>query len=189
MASNDEGYEIEREEGSETRNKEVAILIAVIAVVLAINELLGQSAQMHTLEKNIEASNLWAFYQAKSIRQTILETSADELEAGLPRMADAAQLKSLQDRIAKWRADAARYESDPATSEGRKELSLRAKEAENERDAAGRKHGRHELATGAFHIGIVLASAAIITGMTLLLRGALVFAALGLFFLLAGAAA
>ena len=40
----------------------------------AVAEILGQKAQTQTLQSNIEASNLWAFFQAKTIRRTVAET-------------------------------------------------------------------------------------------------------------------
>ena len=58
-----------------------------------------------------------------------------------------------------------RYESEPETREGRKELAARAKEAEKLRDLALAAYHHFELASAALQIAIVLASAAIITGI------------------------
>src|SRR5215813_1245186 len=63
----------------EGRNKKIALLIAVIALFLAFSETLGKSAQTAALSYNVEASNLWAFFQAKTIRRTRVETAAQEL--------------------------------------------------------------------------------------------------------------
>ena len=186
MADDDDGLDVNFDGGKGGKSKEIALVIVVLAMLLALTDLLGQSAQMLTLQTNIEASNLWGFYQAKAIRQTILETSADGLEANLAPSMDADQRKALQERITHWRADASRYESDPATKEGRRELRDRATAIEHERDEAERKHKRYKPATVAFHIAIVLASSAIITGVMLLLRGALIVGGLGCLFLLAG---
>src|SRR5262245_46586048 len=60
-------------------SKGVALLISVLALVLAFSETLGKSAQTNALSSNIEASNLWAFFQAKTIRQTVLRTAAEEV--------------------------------------------------------------------------------------------------------------
>src|SRR5262249_38648548 len=81
-----------------------------------------------------------------------------------------------------WRATAARYESDPKTGEGRKELAERAREQEEERELALAKYHHYELASAAFQVGIVLASAAVITGTLALawLGGALGVIGLGL---------
>ncbi len=183
-------------------NKTVALIIAILALMLAVSEIFGQKAQTHTLQSNIEASNLWAFYQAKTIRKTVTEGFADEVELVQLGVADPAQKKSMQERVAKWRAAASRYESEPGEpikdpktgketgqskpGEGRKELIERAKEAEHERDKYGRKHVRFEFATGAFQIAIVLASASIITGIAALVWAAGGLGAVGLLLLIAG---
>lgn len=183
-------------------NKTVALVISILALLLAISEILGQKAQTHTLQSNIEASNLWAFYQAKTIRKTVMEGFADELDVMLVGQADPAARKAMQDRVEKWRSTAARYESEPGEAikdpktgkptgktkpgEGRKELVHRAKEAEHERDKYGRKHARFEFATGAFQIAIVLASASIITGMMALLWTAGGLGGIGLMLLFSG---
>jgi hypothetical protein len=167
-------------------NKTVALAISVLALFLAISEVLGQQAQTHTLQSNIEASNLWAFFQAKTIRKSLAETAADELETLAAGVTDATQRKTMEERIAKFRATAQRLESEPETREGRRELMARAKDAEHHRDDAEHKHQRFELASGAFQIAIVLASAMIITGMAPLLWGAGGLGALGVFFLITG---
>jgi len=83
---------------------------------------------------------------------------------------------------------AARYRSEPETREGTTELAERAQEAEHERDTALARYHHYEIASAAFQIGIVLCSATVITGMTLLawLAGGigvlgLAFMAIGLF--------
>jgi uncharacterized protein DUF4337 len=156
-------------------NKKVALLISVLAVVLAFAETLGKGAQTNGLASNIEASNLWAFYQAKTIRMTTLRTAAEAAEADLPP--GGAKKDALAKKIADWKSTAARYDSEPETGEGRKELMARAKAAETKRDRSMAAYHQYEMASALVQIAIVLASAHIITGV-----GALVWisAALGL---------
>ena len=78
----------------EASNKKVAMLIAVLALVLALSETLGKSAQTEGLSANIEASNLWAFYQAKTVRRTLVRTTAEKAEAELPFLEPKAREKS-----------------------------------------------------------------------------------------------
>lgn len=144
-------------------NKKVALLISVLAVVLAFAETLGKGAQTNGLAANIEASNLWAFYQAKTIRMTTLRTAAESAEVELP--ASAAKKDALAKKIADWKSTAARYDSEPETGEGRKELSARAKVAESKRDRAMAAYHQYEMASALVQIAIVLASAHIITGV------------------------
>ena len=140
-------------------NKRVALLIALLALVLAFSETLGKSAQTAALTHNIEAYNLWSFFQAKTIRMTTLRTAAESMEA-TPGLGEAAK-----GQIAKWKATATRYDSEPDTREGRKELMARAKEQEAKRDRAMAAYHHYELASALVQIAIVLASAMIITGI------------------------
>ncbi|HEY5217731.1 MAG TPA: DUF4337 family protein, partial [Pseudolabrys sp.] len=88
---------------------------------------------------------------------------------------DAAAKATMLKTIDGWKKNAARYNDEPETNEGRKQLAARAKEAEHQRDEALARYHNYELASAAFQIGIVLASATIITGMMVLawLSGAL----------------
>ena len=162
-------------------NKRIALVIAVLALFLAFSETLGKGAQTAALTQNIEASDLWAFFQAKTIRQTILRTAADtngiEL-ATFPEPAKAAPQKQIDT----YNKTIDRYESDPQSKEGRKELTDRAHETEQRRDENFAKYENYEMASAAFQIGIVLASASVITGMLALTWGAMGLGAIGLMF-------
>jgi len=169
-------------------NKKIALLISVLALVLAFAETLGKSAQTAALSHNIHASNLWTFFQAKTIRSTTLRTAAEALEVELAQASRPEQRQAMQKRIADWKAGVARYDSEPETQEGRKELAARAKTAEGQRDRSLAAYHNYELASAAIQIAIVLASAEIITGVVLLtwIAGGLgligiVFCALGSF--------
>ena len=149
-------------------NKRVAMLIAVLALVLALSETLGKAAQTTALSLNIEAANLWNFFQAKTIRSTLVRTAADEMETSLSGFNNPALKNAMTERIAEWRKTAARYDSEPETKEGRKELAARAKEAEAKRDRSLAAYHHYELASASVQIAIVLASAEVITGVAAL---------------------
>ena len=146
-------------------NKKIALLIAVIALCLALSETLGKGAQTESIAKNVEASNLWAFFQAKTIRRTVVQTAAEQTKLGIGTATDDATKAAVQKQIDEWQKTAARYRSEPSTHEGSEELAERAKHAEEERNVATEKYHHFELASAAFQISIVLASATIITGM------------------------
>ena len=113
-------------------NKKIAILISVLALFLAICETLGKSAQTDALSSNVEASNLWAFYQAKTIRKTTMETAAEQMEVDVKLAKDPTVKDLLEKRVNAWKERAARYESEPEPNgkgEGRKELMARALQA------------------------------------------------------------
>ena len=142
-------------------NKKIALQIAILAVVLAFSETLGKGAQTSALSYNIEASNLWSFFQAKTIRQTTMRTAAESLEA---QFGDKAT-DPVRKQIETWKKTAERYQSEPETNEGRKELASRAKKAEEKRDRSLAAYHHYETASAAVQIGIVLASAEVITGV------------------------
>jgi hypothetical protein len=169
-------------------NKKIALLIAVIALFLAISETLGKSAQTSAISDNVEAANLWAFFQAKTIRMTAVRTAAEAMAVEAGANADPALKAAINKQIAAWRATAARYDDEPDTGEGRKQLMARAQEAEHTRDTNLAKYHHFELASAAFQVGIVLASAAVITGVlalaftaSALSIGGLVLMGIGLF--------
>lgn len=144
-------------------NKRIALLIAVLALFLSFSETLGKSAQTEAISENVEAANLWAFFQAKTVRMTLVRTAAEEMKVTAAGAAEPAAKEAMEKQIETWQKTAARYDSEPETSEGRKELSARAKEAQERRDLALAKYHHYELSSAAFQIGIVLASAAVIT--------------------------
>lgn len=172
----------------DTSNKKVALMIAVLAAVLAMSETLGKGAQTTALTVNTEASNLWSFFQAKTIRMTTVRTAAESADVDLLRMPPSAAREALEKQVLDWKKSAARYDSEPETNEGRKELAVRAKAAESKRDQALAAFHQYETASGALQLAIVLASATIVTGAMWLfwvagglgLIGAL-FCALGFF--------
>ena len=149
-----------------TDNKLIALMIALIALSLAFAENFGGDARTRALAYNIEASNLWNFFQAKTIRQTVLRGQAEEMETILPGINDAAVKEAATKRVEAWKTTAQRYETEPETNEGRRELVARAKEAEKQRDYFMAKHEKMEIAAAILQIAIVLASAMIITGIT-----------------------
>jgi hypothetical protein len=156
-----EGLEIEFNE----KNKRIGILIAIMAAILALVEAGGNNAAQDALRGTIEASNTWAFFQAKTIRMTTLKAEARALEIETIDMQAGTKLEELKKTIAEWRATADRYDSEPDTGEGRKELSARAKQIEAARDVAAAANGTFDLASSALQLGILLASAAVVTSL------------------------
>jgi Domain of unknown function (DUF4337) len=107
-----------------------AVYVGIVAMLLAIAALGGSEAGKEMLNANIHASDTYAFYQAKYIRQTGYEIAAEEIEllaAGSPGLPQA-QLDKTQQLVKRYRDTAARYESEPATGNGKKELLAKAKE-------------------------------------------------------------
>ena len=170
------------------RNKWIGVWIGVLAVLLAVCGVGGGNAAKDANRANIDASNKWAFFQAKNIRRTSYILAADELELTLlaqPALSTEAAA-AIKTKLGTWRATADRYRTEPDTGEGLAELSARAKELERERDEALRKDPYFDLAEALLQIGIVLASVAIIAGTSTLLFASFGAGVLGTLLMLNG---
>ena len=149
-------------------NRKIALVIAIMALFLAFSETLGKSANTEAVNLNIKASDTWSFFQAKTIRRTVVLAAAEEMKVGLATEADPTATAKMTKQIEEWEKTAARYRSEPDTREGTTELMERAREAEHDRDTALARYHNFEIASAAFQIGIVLCSAAVITSMVIL---------------------
>jgi hypothetical protein len=169
-------------------NKWVGVYIGLLAVLLAICNVGGANAAKDATRSNIEASNTWAFFQAKNIRRASITMAADQLElqlAGQPSMPPAAR-QAYDAKIKDYRATAQKLTTDPERKEGLDELFAKGKALEAERDVAMRRDPYFDWSQALLQIAIVLASVHLIIGnMTLLgLSGGL--AALGILLMLNG---
>jgi len=126
-------------------------VIVVFAAFLAINTYMGNGNSGRILNDTIEANNTWAFYQAKSIKGTLAEMALDDAMA----RKDVNKVAALSKKIA-------RYESDPATGEGKKELMAKARGLEADRAVAKQRSPWYTFAGSLFQIAIVLLSASIL---------------------------
>jgi hypothetical protein len=126
-------------------------VITVLAALLAINTLMGGSNSSKILNNTIDANNIWAFYQAKGIKQTLAEMAQeDAIRAG-----DKKKAQELQAKIN-------RYESDPSTGEGKQELMSKARKLEVSRADAKNRSPWYTYAGSLFQIAIVLLTASIL---------------------------
>ncbi len=155
--------------GGNSNNKKIALIISVLALMLAFSETFGKSAQTAALNDQIEASNLWNFFQAKNIRRTVTIVATEMAKIDATGATTDTQKAALAKQIDEWTKTSARYRSEPEAGngkgEGTVELARRALEKEKERDLQLNKYHNFEFASAAFQIGIVLASAAVITSM------------------------
>ena len=158
-----------------------ALTISILAMVLAIASLGGSNAMKEATQENILAANAYAFYQAKNIRQTSYKLAASDLELQLarePNMNVTAKAM-FEKKIEDYKKTAERYESEPETKEGKKELMARAKEHEAIRDHAMRQDPWFDYAEGALQIAIVLLSVSIVAGIPALYWAGTLLGALG----------
>jgi hypothetical protein len=185
-----------RESADEKFKNTAALTIAFMAMLLAITSLGGGNAAEDMANNNIHASDTWAFYQAKSIRQTTMRVAADSLEADLranPNMPPEARA-FVQTKLDEYRATAARYEdepdkddpSNPLKGEGRKQLTARARDFESQRGRAQMQDPNFDFSEALFQIAIVLASVSILASSRLVLRIALAVGATATLLMLNG---
>jgi Domain of unknown function (DUF4337) len=153
---------------TEGSNKYVALLIAVLALFLAFSEMLGKNAEKASMQSNIEANNLWAFFQAKTIRRAMAQNLVEFIEAENTGTTEEAKKAAVAKQVDTWKKLAARLESEPETNEGRRELMARAQAAEKKRDFENRKNEAFEISSAILQVSIVVASAMIITGVAFL---------------------
>jgi len=96
-------------------NKKIALLIGVMALFLALSETLGKSAQTGALSYNIEASNLWAFFQAKNVRRTVVLTAAEGMTVNAAAAPVRIAVTSSPSKAAGSNATLVRTEKRPPT--------------------------------------------------------------------------
>jgi Flp pilus assembly protein TadB len=138
-----------------------ALAIALLAAALAFAEQGAQHANTTMSQDAIEAADLWAQYQAKSIRATASRQLAD-LAATMTTPEPAAR----DVLVARLRADEIGFETDPKT--GKDAIAANAKRLEQGRDAAHKKLDAFDNASAALQLAIVLVTASVITGSSLL---------------------
>lgn len=127
------------------------LVIVVIALFLAANTYIANKFSSASQTNLIKSSNTYNFYQAKSMKQSIAEGQLEE-----------AQARGDKKRVAQLEAKIARYESDPKSGEGKKELLELAKKQEAAR-AEAQLHSPWLTFSGMlYQLAIVLLSASIL---------------------------
>jgi Domain of unknown function (DUF4337) len=154
----------------EARIKDKAgMVISVFALILAVNSWYGGKLSSITLNNTIAANDVWSFYEAKSIKQMLAEQSLDDAVV----RKDAKKIEELKAKIA-------RYESEPATGEGKKELMAKAKKLEAERDQAKKQSPWIGYASTMYQLSIVVLSASILAVSMSMFWGSFAVAGIGL---------
>lgn len=167
MQAEDAGDLMDQEKIHDRFKQRAAIAIAFFAMLLAITGLGGQNATKEALNSNIQASNYWSFFQAKNVRQTVYQLAADEFElAWLNDTTLSPEARAaLKTKAEAYRKTVARYETEPETNEGKKELISRAKEEEAKREHALKQDPYFDYAEALLQIAIVLISVAIVADL------------------------
>lgn len=176
------------DENRRDRDKLIGVYVGVLAVLLAIFTTGGGNATKDATIKNIEASDTWAFFQAKNLRRHTLRLEIEALELRLatePGQTGEAKA-AISSRIAEYKRQDESLTSDPERGEGLDQLFAKAKAIEAERNLAMKKDPYFDYAQALLQIAIVLASVALIAGGNFLLIVSLALAGLGTFMGLEG---
>jgi len=166
---------LSRSEREAAIKDKAGLVIVFMALFLAGNTYLSNNFSGTAQTNLLKASNTYGFYQSKSIKQTIAEGQLEDAKKEKDKV-----------RIEKLEAKIARYESDPASGEGKKELLAKAQAQEASRDEA-RLHSPWLTFSGMlFQLAIVLLSASILAVNTNMYKASLGVGVLGLLLMAQG---
>jgi hypothetical protein len=185
--------EEEREEAHAREAKEqakdkfrsvAAVWVAILAALMAIRGLGGEDAKDEMISKNILASDAWAHYQAKDVRQTeykiAAEGLADEVKNG---GLSGDRLAAAQKRLKKYQDTVARYDSEDPKGDpnggGKKQLQERATQLGEARERFEHKNKSFDYAEMVYQLGLVLASVSILTTSRRLLFASIILGVIG----------
>ena len=155
-------------QAAETFRNRAALMIAIMAAILAVGGLGGGNATDDMIGNNIKASDTWAFYQAKNVRQTMYKIEAEKLKTSLAAgLVAPAERPSAEARLKDYEATIARYDSepdpnDPSRGEGKKELSATARGYEAAFEQAAQRDDNFDFAEVLLQLALVLGSVAIL---------------------------
>lgn len=160
------------QEGAEKRNERwillVAMSTALLAVFAALASLLAGYHANEALVKQVQASDQWAYYQAKGIKSAVLESKLELL----------------------WALDKERNPKDEekVTEYKNQQKEIEAEAREREKSSAEHLAVHNVLARGVtlFQIAIAIAAISVITRRKWLWVGSLILGLSGLFFLVQG---
>ena len=151
MIKDKDGKVLSRSEGEAIMKGRGAITISIFALMLAIFQMVSNSNSGKVLTTTLEITDTWSFYQSKSIKQSLAEYAYDDAV----RAGDTKKMAELKVKID-------RYESEPATGEGKKEIMQKARNLEQVRADAKARSPYYSMAISMLQIGLVLSSTAIL---------------------------
>lgn len=152
------------EELEELREKSftrrTALITAIYAVCLAVVSLGGNNATKDMTLAQQQASDQWAFYQAKAMREVLYRIEKARLEDDLAERGASltpAAREHKEGFLASAAKEEARYEGE------KKAIEEKARELEKERDRSREKDPYFDFGEVLLQIAIVLASMSILT--------------------------
>jgi hypothetical protein len=164
-----------REHGEGPLVLPVSITISIMAVLVAAATLMGHRAHTEELLLQSQATDQWAYYQAKNGRYHGMQVAADMIDTMIPRDKDKAEAK-----LKKYEKEIERYDSD------KEDISEKAKELEKERDLVSRRADRFDGGEALLEIGLVICSITLLTKRKFFWFGGMLIGVAGVAFAVTG---
>ncbi len=162
------------EKAADPFTRRVALFVAVYAVGMAVTALGGSNAGKDMVMAQQKASNQWAYYQAKVVRENMYQLAAETLELEIEEVNTPWKKEAREKKLAEYRKKAATYKAE------KEEIMAEAKKLEEERDTAARRDPYFDYAEVLLQISIVLASVAMLSGKKWAFYASLAVAGIGL---------
>ena len=153
----------------------VSLTISILAVLVAGVTLLGHRAHTEELLLQSQATDQWAYYQAKNIRLHEMQSIADLLGTLAPQNQEKAA--AMREKYVK---EVERYNSD------KENISEKAKDLEKERDHVSRRADRFDGGEALLEVGLVICSITLLTKRRGFWLAGIFVAACGVLFALTG---
>jgi len=148
----------------------VAITISILAVLVAMATLMGHRSSIEVVLLQTQASDQWAYYQAKNIRLHEMQSVAD-----LMGVLDRGEKEKAEALREKYKTEIERYEKD------KDQISEKAKELENERALVSRKENRFDAGEVVLDIALIICSLTLLTRIKAFWYSGMVIGVVGFF--------
>jgi hypothetical protein len=166
------------EHHNERFRNQIAISVAVLAVLLAVASFMTATYVREVINTNIHANSDEALFHIKTLEQTSNELAMDELRVSLAaekKLLSPDDQALLKKEIERYHQEMARLESEPSTGQGKRELDASRHRWEQKHHLAEEHLESFEGAEIVYQIAIVLCSVCIILKRRFLFGGALAF--------------
>ena len=158
-------------EANDPFERAVAISIAIMAVILSFIGNKGDNAKTDSILKTSQASNHWAYFQSKSIKQSMRELESDMITLNPGAAPDAAAKK-----LADLKSEIERYDGE------KEKISAEAKDLTAQADIGSAINDKCDLSSLLLQIAVVIASVSILTRWKAMWYASLALAAVGSYF-------
>jgi Domain of unknown function (DUF4337) len=153
----------------------VSLTMSILAVLVAVATLFGHRAHTEELLLQAQATDQWAYYQAKNIRLHEMQVMVDQL--GVFAVQDKEKTELLRE---KYQKEVERYGNDKDS------ISEKAKEQERERDLLRARADRFDAGEGILEIALVICSLTLLTDKKFFWYVAMLIGAVGIVISLGG---